>query len=52
MRVNLAHCDVAISGEVVLGSVRKLAEQAMGSNPISSIPPWCFRLEIPPWEEL
>jgi hypothetical protein len=30
----------AISGLVVLGSIRKQAEQARGSKPVSSIPPW------------
>jgi hypothetical protein len=30
----------AICGQVVLGCVRKQAEQAMGSDPVSSIPPW------------
>jgi hypothetical protein len=30
----------AIPGLVVLGSVRKQAEQAMGSKQISSTPPW------------
>jgi hypothetical protein len=32
--------DGAISGLVVLGSIRKQAEQARGSKPISHIPPW------------
>jgi hypothetical protein len=30
----------AISGIVVLGSIRKQAEQPKGSNPVSSIPTW------------
>jgi hypothetical protein len=30
----------AIPGLVVLGSIRKQAEQARESKPISSIPPW------------
>jgi hypothetical protein len=30
----------AIPGLVVLGSIRKQAEQASGSKPVSSIPPW------------
>jgi hypothetical protein len=30
----------AIPVLVVLGSLRKQAEQAMGSKPISNIPPW------------
>ena len=29
-----------ISGLVVLGSISKQAEQARGSNPVRSIPPW------------
>jgi hypothetical protein len=30
----------AISGLVVLGSIRKQAEQARRSNSLSNIPPW------------
>jgi hypothetical protein len=30
----------AIPGLVVLGSISKQAEQARGSKPVSSIPPW------------
>jgi hypothetical protein len=30
----------AIPGLVVLGSIRKQAEQASGSKPVSNIPPW------------
>jgi hypothetical protein len=30
----------AISGLVVLGSIREQAEQAKGSKPAKSIPPW------------
>jgi hypothetical protein len=30
----------AIPGLVVLGSVRKQAEQARGSKPVSNTPPW------------
>jgi hypothetical protein len=30
----------AIPGLVVLGSIRKKAEQARGSKPVSNIPPW------------
>ena len=30
----------AISGLVVLGSVREQAEQARGSKPVKNIPPW------------
>jgi hypothetical protein len=30
----------AISGLVVLGSIREQAEQARGSKPIKNIPPW------------
>jgi hypothetical protein len=29
-----------IPGLVVLGSLREQAEQARGSNPVKSIPPW------------
>jgi hypothetical protein len=29
-----------ISGLVVLGSIREQAEQARGSKPVKSIPPW------------
>lgn len=32
--------DGAIPGLVVLGSIRKEAEQVMGSKPVSSSPPW------------
>jgi hypothetical protein len=30
----------AISGLVVLGSIRKQAEQARGCKPVRNIPPW------------
>jgi hypothetical protein len=30
----------AIPGLVVLGSIRKQAEQTRGSKPVSNIPPW------------
>jgi hypothetical protein len=30
----------AISGLVVLGSIREQAEQARGSKPVKNIPPW------------
>jgi hypothetical protein len=30
----------AIPGLVLLGSLRKQAEQATGNKPVSSIPPW------------
>jgi hypothetical protein len=30
----------AIPGLVVLGSIRKQAEQARGNNAVSNIPPW------------
>jgi hypothetical protein len=30
----------AITGLVVLGSIRDQAEQARGSKPVSNIPPW------------
>ena len=29
-----------ISGLVILGSIRKQAEQARGSKPVKNIPPW------------
>jgi hypothetical protein len=32
--------DGAIPGLVVLDSIRKQAEQAMGSKPVRSSPPW------------
>ena len=32
-------CD-AIPGMVVMGSIRKQAEQARGSKPVSNVPPW------------
>ena len=38
----------AISGLMVLGSIRKLVEQAMGSKPVSSIPPWLLHQLLPP----
>jgi hypothetical protein len=31
---------VAIPGLIVLGSIRKQAEQGRGSKPVSNIPPW------------
>jgi hypothetical protein len=38
----------AIPGLVVLGSIRKQAEQARGSKPVSNIPPWpLHRLLLP-----
>ena len=37
-----------ISGLVVLGSIRKLAEQARGSELVSSIPPWPLPQLLPP----
>jgi hypothetical protein len=33
----------AISGLVVLGSIREQAEQARGSKPVRNIPPWLLR---------
>jgi hypothetical protein len=38
----------AIPGLVVLGSIRKQVEQARGSNPVSSIPPWSLHQLLPP----
>ena len=38
----------AIPGLVVLGSIRKQAEQARGSKPVSNIPPWpLYQLLLP-----
>ena len=34
----------AISGLVVLGSIREQAEQARGGKPVSNIPPWPLHL--------
>jgi hypothetical protein len=34
------HVGGAISGLVVLGSIREQAEQARGGKPIKNIPPW------------
>jgi hypothetical protein len=33
----------AISGLVLLGSIREQAEQGRGSKPVSNIPPWPLR---------
>ena len=38
----------AIPGLVVLGSIRKQAEQAMRSKPVSSTPPWPLLQLLPP----
>jgi hypothetical protein len=38
----------AIPGLLVLGSVKKQTEQARGSNPVSSIPPWLLCQLLPP----
>ena len=43
-----AHCGWSIPGLVVLGSIRKQAEQARGSKPVSSIPPWSLHQLLPP----
>jgi hypothetical protein len=32
--------DSAIPGLVILGSIRKQAEQARGNKPVRNIPPW------------
>ena len=38
----------AIPGLVDLGSIRKQAEQAKGSKPVSDIPPWpLHQLQLP-----
>jgi hypothetical protein len=36
-----------VSGQVDLGSIRKQAEQARGSNPVSSTPPWPLHQLLP-----
>jgi hypothetical protein len=33
----------AIPGLVLLGSIRKQAEQARGSKPVRNVPPWPLR---------
>ena len=38
----------AIPGLVVLGSIRKQAEQARESKPVSSTPPWPLHQLLPP----
>jgi hypothetical protein len=38
----------AIPGLVALGSIRKQAEQARGSKPVSSIPLWPLNQLLPP----
>jgi hypothetical protein len=38
----------AIPGLVVLGSIGKQAEQARGSKPVSSTPPWPLCQLLPP----
>jgi hypothetical protein len=38
----------AIPGLVVLGSIRKYAEQAMESKLVSSTPPWPLHQLLPP----
>jgi hypothetical protein len=38
----------SISGLVVLSSIRKQAEQAKGSKPVSNIPPWPLHQLLPP----
>jgi hypothetical protein len=40
--------DGAISGLVILGFIRKQAEQARGSKPISNIPTWTLHQLLPP----
>ena len=46
----------AISGLVVLGSIREQAEQARGSKPVKNIPPWplhqLLNLGKSKWDEL
>jgi hypothetical protein len=38
----------AILGLVILGSMRKQAEQARGNKPVSSTPPWPLHQLLPP----
>jgi hypothetical protein len=38
----------ATPGLVVLGSIRKQAEQARGCNPVSSVHPWPLHQLLPP----
>jgi len=38
----------AIPGLAILGSIRKQAEQAIVSKPISSTPPWPLHQLLPP----
>jgi hypothetical protein len=38
----------AIPGLVVMGSIRKQAEQARRSKPVSSAPPWPLHQFLPP----
>jgi hypothetical protein len=38
----------AIPGLVVLGSIRKQAEQVRGSNPVCNIAPWPLHQLLPP----
>ena len=40
--------DGTTLGLVVLGSIRKQSEQAMGSKPVSSISPWPLHQLLPP----
>jgi hypothetical protein len=39
---------VRVGSPLVLGSIRKQAEQAMGSKVVSSIPPWPLHQLLPP----
>jgi hypothetical protein len=41
----------AISGLVVLGSIREQAEQARGSKPVKNIPPWPLHQLLLPEEK-
>ena len=38
----------AILGLLVLGSIRRWTEQAMGSKPVNSFPPWPLHQRLPP----
>ncbi|KAM7336862.1 hypothetical protein ACRRTK_002981 [Alexandromys fortis] len=42
-----AYVGSATPGLVVLGSIRKHSEQAMGSKPVSSVPPWSLLQCLP-----
>lgn len=41
------HCEPFHSRDGVLGSIRKLGKQALGSKPLSSTPPWLLPRFLP-----